>query len=1059
MTSTHRRVGIVLLVVAALSATAESSPAARPQQGDSANELRDYLSANGFLNRGLYELAAADYRTFLSSQEDHQKAPVARYGLAVCLFRMGKYKDAAGEFATLRKRRKFAYAAEVSTILGQCHLALDQYAAAAGAFERVVERHEKHNLADDAAAGWAEALYLDGKYDEAVARSREFVSRWPGSPLRERTEFHWALALVAKRDYAAAAKRLGRFIRKYESGAFGEQATLLLAQCYHRTNALDEAQEYYGRVLKQDDSRYVPDAMVGLAGLLQQKRHFAAAGELLDRFLKRFGDSPLVATARLHRGRSWFEAGKYDKAAEQFTQSAKSKGAAQDAAAYWLAKCDLRTEKYVEAADRLRAAIAEFPKSDLAAEMNYDLTVALVQAGQDEAAGKALAAFRSKFPKHGMAADALQLQALAEHRRKRYDRSLELCRTFLSEHASHALAPRVAFLAAENQFLSGDFAAAIKEYRRFLGRYPKDSQALRAKYRLGMAYYRTGKLNAAKPLLAEAAGAAEQDSAFRSSLLALGDLHFRRGEWKQAERRLGAYLAGGLDAAGADDALLKLGLAMQRQERQEDALRAYERVIEGFEKSVHRVQALFERGQALLALDRTDEAAKAFARVLEEGGDSKFAPYARNHLGAIALRDKNYELAIQQFDGALASANDKSVSAEALFQRGQALMATSRFEDAEKTYAEFLDQHGSHVHAPRAMGQRAIALARQDRHKDAIRAIQQAERKLSDADATLRRNLQYEKAWCLRKLEKSAEAGEVYRALLAEGTEDTLTVHAILELAEIESEAKRHKQAAVLLKRLRDIAGKRGETVPSKVREQSTYRLAASEFELGNHEQASDLFGELVRDFPESELMASASFLCGEALFKQGKHARAVKHLVRVVERFKGDPTYGPALLRLGECLATQQKWARSEQVFNEHLERFGDSEHWFQARFGVGWAHENQGRFDDAIKAYEQVVARHKGPTAARAQFQIGECLFAKKQYKDAVRELLRVDILYAYPQWSAAALFEAGRCFEMLNKPAEARRQFSAVIEKHKDSRWAAMATQRLPKVAGSGLPGRTP
>ena len=108
-------------------------------------------------------------------------------------------------------------------------------------------------------------------------------------------------------------------------------------------------------------------------------------------------------------------------------------------------------------------------------------------------------------------------------------------------------------------------------------------------------------------------------------------------------------------------------------------------------------------------------------------------------------------------------------------------------------------------------------------------------------------------------------------------------------------------------------------------------------------------------------------------------------------------------------------------------------------------------------MQAYQVVVDRHQGPTAARAQFQIGECLFAKGQYDKAVRELLKVDILYDYPQWSAAALYEAGRCFEKLAKTVEARNQFKQVADEYKDTRWAQLAAERLAVNAAGSLPGR--
>ena len=229
------------------------------------------------------------------------------------------------------------------------------------------------------------------------------------------------------------------------------------------------------------------------------------------------------------------------------------------------------------------------------------------------------------------------------------------------------------------------------------------------------------------------------------------------------------------------------------------------------------------------------------------------------------------------------------------------------------------------------------------------------------------------------------------------------------------------------------------------------------EFELGRYSESAELFEEFITLYSASPLLASASFFCGEALQRLGKTERAVVHLARVVERFPSDPVYGPGLLRMGECLTGLQRWPRAEQVFTEYLDRFGDTDQWFQARFGQGWARENQQRYDEAVQAYREVVARHRGPTAARAQFQIGECLFAKKQYEDAARELLKVDILYAYPEWSAAALYEAGKCFEKLVKPVEARAQFKAVVEKFEGTRWAEMAAKRLGELPAGSLPGR--
>ncbi|MHC4992646.1 MAG: tetratricopeptide repeat protein, partial [Planctomycetota bacterium] len=266
----------------------------------------------------------------------------------------------------------------------------------------------------------------------------------------------------------------------------------------------------------------------------------------------------------------------------------------------------------------------------------------------------------------------------------------------------------------------------------------------------------------------------------------------------------------------------------------------------------------------------------------------------------------------------------------------------------------------------------------------------------------------------------------------------------------------RHEQAADLLRILQAAADDEQQLVPPEVRRQCAYRLGLCEYHLGNTDQASQLLEAYLADEPEGQLVPSARLLAAEAHLKAGRHPQAIEHLTRVVEDFPGDEAAGPAQLRLGECHAALQYWQRSREAFAAFLDRHAASPMWFQAQFGIGWALENEGRFEDAVSAYRAVVQRHQGPTAARAQFQIGECLFARKQYEEAARELLKVDILYAYPEWSAAALYEAGRCFQEMGDPVDARRQFTQVREQYPDTRWASLAGDRLEELAETSLPG---
>ncbi|MHC4106512.1 MAG: tetratricopeptide repeat protein [Planctomycetota bacterium] len=1050
--------------------------AGTPAWGQDANEeaaiLRAYYSGNGLLNRGMYDLAAAEYRQFLDEHPNHEKAPLAQYGLAVSLFRLNRYGDAVKELGPLRRRARFEYGAEVLMILGQCQLALENYDESAACFRDVLRDHDDHDLADDAAALAAEALYESGHYEEVETPCALLVSRWPTSPLRERAELFWGLAAMAQGKYGAAVERFGGMIERYPDGEYADQTTLLLGQCLHRTKALPLAAEAYRKVIDRAKDAYVPDAMYGLALLLHQQGAYENAGDLLDRMLDQYPTDEGVPNARLLRGRVWFDMRKYGRAFELFERLSTGPGELRDDAAYWMAKCELRQDDAAGAAKRLRRALSKYRTSELAPEMTYDYAVALLRAGDAEAALDTLEGFRGQFPDHPLAADALHLTASTLHQERRYQDSLEHCGQFQEKYGQHDLAPAVAFLVAENQFLLGRYEPAADAYRRLLSRYPEHDQGRQAMFRLGMALYHQQAFDEAAELLTQVTDGRETAVEFRAGLLALGDGRFQQGEWRQAEQDLTDYLSFGLGQPSADDALLKLGLSRHRQDQVEAALEAYDQLIGQFPESPRRIHAVFERGQALVELDRPDDAAAAFEEVLARAPNSRFAPHALNHLGSIALeRDEHTEAAVYFGRAAAALRNGPEggadMVAEAMFQQGQALMSSQQFGQAVDVLSQLLEEFPSHERRGQALALRAIGFGRRagaGDHERAVAEIAQIEATdFAGLDASMRTALAYEKAWSLRELERPQEAALAYRAVLEQRGTSKLHHHASLELAELEIDAERYDVAADLLRELRQNL-----TDPSEatrpLREQGTYNLGLCEFHLGRLEVAADLLEEFISGFPKSDLVLSASLLCGEALYKTGRHKRAVTHLQRLVDRVESgavpeaqaEELHAPGLLRLGECQAALQRWQRSEKVFDQYLKLFAESPLWYQAQFGIGWARENQGRHDDAIAAYRLVTDRHQGPTAARAQFQIGECLFAQRRLDEAARELLKVDILYAYPKWSAAALYEAGRCFEEMGDPVDARKQYEQVQQQYPQTRWAEMAADRLTALARSTLPG---
>lgn len=1025
--------------------------------GDGASEDQtSYLSANGLLNRGLYDLAEKEYRAFLAAHPTHEKASIARYGLAVACLKQSKFDDALEALNAIPARDDFPFAVDAAVMKGQCFVQKRQWKQAAEALDPVVREHADHAIADDAAALRIDALANSGAPEAAAAAAKEFLDRWPKSPLAGGAALALCSADAALGHHQAALDRATKWLADHSDAPYRDRAALIVARSAHALGRLDEAQAAYRSVLVRKDSRYGADARLGLATLLRETGALPEAGTLLDELLgQKEPDPRLTSAARFQQARLHFDAGEFDAAQREFESLAGDRDAAigRDAV-YWAAKCRLRGGAPADAATQIAELIRRDPENPNIAAMRYDLAVALLKANKSVEAIAALDDFLEHHPKHALAPEALYLAAAALHQQREHERSLTLCRRFQASYEQHDRAAAVARLIAENLLLAKRYEDAARAYDEFASRFPDDPQRPVAALRAGQALLLAGKPEQAEQRLAPLAALAKKDAALRPALAALGDIAFQRGDLPRAESLLAEYLAADPAAADADDALLKLALARLRGNNAAAALADFDRLLRDFPKSPHHLQALFERGQALVALNRGDDAKTAFEALLAEDGRSRFAAPAHEHLAALAAGRKDLKAAAEQYRLAADAQPQGPDAAGALLHRGEMLIALGEAAEAEKLLDALLRDAGQSSLAPRILAQLGIARARKGDYAGALKTLDRPGASLDLLDPPLRRAVKLERALCLRKLDRPDEAAAVYDELI-KTSGATPDLYALVELAQLDAARERYEPAAALLRTFR--AATAQQPAPDNLREPALYRLGVCEFKLGRSREAAEVLDEFIRGFDSSELLASASYFCGEAQFQLGAFDRAAANFGRVVERFPKDAACEPALLRLGECQAQLQKWAESERTFATHLDRFASGELAYQSLFGVAWARENLGRIDEAITMYRQVIATHKGPTAARAQFQIGECLFAGKQYEDAVRELLKVDILYAYPEWSAAALYEAGRCLEQLNKRAEARAQFTAVTDKYKGSKWAGLAAERLKALPAAAPPGR--
>ena len=122
----------------------------------------------------------------------------------------------------------------------------------------------------------------------------------------------------------------------------------------------------------------------------------------------------------------------------------------------------------------------------------------------------------------------------------------------------------------------------------------------------------------------------------------------------------------------------------------------------------------------------------------------------------------------------------------------------------------------------------------------------------------------------------------------------------------------------------------------------------------------------------------------------------------------------------------------RCQKCFEELILKFPKFELVQEARYGLGYALQNQDKLDEAKAIYEQVTKATNTETAAKSRFMIGECAFKQKKHQQAIEHFLEAALAYPYEEYQALGYFEAGRCFIALDDKPKALDALRTVVKK---------------------------
>ena len=1019
----------VLLVASALSAWNE---AAAQQKVDPAT--KQLLAAHGFFRAGMYKPAAEEFAAFIAKNPKHAEVSGARYGLGVCQYRLKQYPQAVQTLEAVLKDPAFAQRDEALAILGHCRLAQADHAKALAAFDELLAKYPKSKHAELTRLNRAQVLYLLGKPDQALAACQQFVKAYPSSARRASAMYFMALSQEALGRYGDAVKTLATLAKSFPKNPYAFDAMLLSGRCFEGLGQSKQAIAQYQAYLKAAPKSGQAKGHYSLGIALYNADQHAEAAKQFSAVLTQFAKSEYVQPARLQLGLAQLGAGKPAQARKTLAEVAKKDPKRAQTASYWLAQCDIAEKKYPAARKILDALAAAKPAPSNLSDVQYDRALCAMSMAQWAQAAKEFAAFRTAHATSSHAPEALYRQAFCLHKLGQHKQSLALCKTAAK---SKGTADAVADLAAENLFLLGQYGEAQKAYEA-RAQAAKDPQAkARVAFRLGQCRYFTGDyakaLTYLKPIADDPKSA--KDPQLADAIFLAGDALLQTHQYAAAAKALARYLP--VATRYKAEAHFKLALAQLRGGQPAQADKTLQAVMAGGGNSPWVRRAMFEYGQLAYKNKQPAKAAVALAKVVAAKDPPELLAPAMYLLACIDADAKRHAQAAARFAQVAQQFPKHALASQAAYQQAVALKAAGQAAKALPLLEKYLKDHPQASNARQVRRLIGTCLDETGQHAQAAKIFAALAADKTGRDAAVL----YELAWSQRRAKDLKAAAETYRSLLKDFPADPLATPARTELAELLYDQKQYVQAAALL--VKALADAKADP---KVRLVGQYRLGFCHARLKDHAKAAAVFAAFAKAYPKDDLTPSAVYQAGLANALQNQHPAAQQHFGRLLTSWPKHELAPAARLKLGESQNASGAWAQAGATFQLFLKTYPTSKLAPLAEFGIGWSLEQQKQYAGARTWYAKVIEHSNGPTAARARFQIGETHFAQGQFEKAAHELLKVEMVYPYPEWSARALYDAGRAYEQLKRPDDAKKQYETCVKKYKDQPVAKLAQKRL-------------
>jgi len=917
--------------------------------------------------------------------------------------------------------REYAIAAQ--------HYADENWDLAAAAFGEFTRQHSESPQAADAAFYAGEALVQLNRYDDAAEYFLRFLEAAPEHEFRARAFFRSGECAYLANRPVAALRQLREFNRLYPDHELQQYALPYIGTLSQIASDQEGAIQAFSRALsKHPRGPLTDECLLGLATLAYEQQRYAEAADFLGQLNQEFPESDLQADAAYWLGMVHFDEQKYDEAANNFSevQRIRPQHRRVKASEYFAAESLRRVGKLEAAVQQLQEISQQLRDNEWA----DDALVSLMRIALKQNDHQSLANY------------AASLEESAAHSNRRIE-------------ADHLL--------GESLIKQRLFPQAAEVFSELLKQEDLNEQARSTShYLLGVAFLGLDNpseaLSQFKKVNLEVQGVNLRPQVQLAKAMAFNAL----GQYENAAKLL-LNLNEELDEQGRAQLIFALIKAADLQTAAE-VLKEWQQQPDASADLI--ATARRQLADAEFSQENYQDASKLYATILTAATDAPLRNRGLSGLGWCHFRMGNDRDAIQAFDQLIEKAPASTEAHEARLARARSLERLGQQEEALDAYLEIAQSSERNEQWATATLASIGLLESAGRVEQAIDFLKQLKRhpqRHRRMDLVL-----YKLGWLESIAGNPQKSFASYKTLYLEQPDSEYWTDATYRMADIAYKEDKIETAETLIKKLNRVHQEQPnpELIPF---------VKYLEGRISAHQEdwttTIRILRPMVDNYPDSPVATSAHFWLAEAYFQLKEYEKAILHLVAVgkAKDTESEPWQAIVLLRLAQIKAIQRSWEDVDQTLSWLQDRFRDFDRSYEVRYLEGQRLVAAAQFDEARTSFQETIDDPRGQfteTAAKAQWMIGETYLHQNAVEQALRAYLKVDMLYDYPQWRAAALLQAGKCYERLGKLTDARKLYERITTEIPTTSYHAAAQKRLLQIQADApappknrTPGETP